>query len=206
MGVKRLRPLPVTVVEGDDFILVAQHLHADKTTEGGRIIQADYTDYGITIERIGTDKLSIYSLLNQTPLSDVVETTSRTAASLIDDELWEFLKNNLSIYSEGTQIELATATDDQMYLGLLMSLRDGIDIQMAEDPDGGLLHDVVGVREPAQPVVEATVHVVADPVDVRGALVVDEPRRHLPAAAVSEVGIVVDDPVQSVHNLQGTGL
>ena len=90
MGVKRLRPLPVTVVEGDDFILVAQHLHADKTTEGGRIIQADYTDYGITIERIGTDKLSIYSLLNQTPLSDVVETTSRTAASLIDDELWDY--------------------------------------------------------------------------------------------------------------------
>ena len=43
----------------------------------------------------------------------------------IDDELFDILKNVVTIYADSTQIELATASDEQVIIGLLSSVRQG---------------------------------------------------------------------------------
>lgn len=43
----------------------------------------------------------------------------------IDDELFDILKNNVTIYADGTQIELATAPLDRIWWGLLSCVREG---------------------------------------------------------------------------------
>lgn len=43
----------------------------------------------------------------------------------IDDELFDLLAGTVSIYADSTQIEIATASDEQLIIGLLSSVRPG---------------------------------------------------------------------------------
>ncbi len=44
----------------------------------------------------------------------------------VDDELFDILKNNVTVHNDGTQIELATAPLDRIWWGLLGSVREGV--------------------------------------------------------------------------------
>jgi hypothetical protein len=44
----------------------------------------------------------------------------------VDDELYDILKNNVTVHNDGTQIELATAPLDRIWWGLLSSVREGV--------------------------------------------------------------------------------
>jgi len=44
----------------------------------------------------------------------------------IDDELYDILKNNVTVHSDGTQIELATAPLERIWWGLVSSVRVGV--------------------------------------------------------------------------------
>jgi general secretion pathway protein K len=54
----------------------------------------------------------------------------------IDDELWDVLRDNVSIYSDGTMIELATASDLNILIGLFASMRPGIGMDTAQQALG----------------------------------------------------------------------
>jgi general secretion pathway protein K len=44
----------------------------------------------------------------------------------VDDELYDILKDNVTVHNDGTQIELATAPLDRIWWGLLGSVREGV--------------------------------------------------------------------------------
>ncbi|MBI3178952.1 MAG: general secretion pathway protein GspK [Deltaproteobacteria bacterium] len=62
----------------------------------------------------------------------------------ISDELYDLLKEHVSIYSDNTQIELATASVEQIFVGLMGSLRQGSRFdELAIHPGTGLLFQAI---------------------------------------------------------------
>jgi type II secretory pathway component PulK len=62
----------------------------------------------------------------------------------IDDELYDLLKNTVSIYADSTQIEVATASDAQLIIGLLSSVRPGANpFDLLTHPGTGVLFKAI---------------------------------------------------------------
>ncbi len=58
----------------------------------------------------------------------------------VSDELFDLLKDHVSIYSDNTQIELVTASEPQIFVGLLGSLRQGARFEeLLQHPGLGML-------------------------------------------------------------------